>query len=377
MSSEGLLGRLMGRLVPTPTQKSGTFSASVPYERALSSDLLLIEEGTQQVAWIHPRANRAINLEGRWAAFYFCRSSRKSLGFVVKPEGLEVRAPHRMGWEVIDRGLHRQAQWIWKKHAEQTTRLEHLKTDVPWVCTVRGQQVHEGFVTLLGRQVVWYQVETKENDTNRPVVDKAAKESTLLHLYSRKSTQKGQIMACDLEVMGIGAVEGSVPISWDQCWAALAHSDPLLVLQLSTTGKAKPGIPIDNVNEMAFIHVLLDTWIKQAALQLFEWRMAYWAESMQVQPKTWRLTRAQTRWGSASSQGHIRLHASLIHLPLALVDYVIVHELAHLREMNHSPRFWAVVGAVMPDYLERRRILKQHRPLADSPLFPAKPSEAM
>jgi predicted metal-dependent hydrolase len=367
MSAEGLLGRFMERLVPKPS----SIQKSVPYEPTAASSKCLPVETGQHMPWIHPQANRAIYLEGRWLAFCFCRSTRKSLGFVVKAEGLEVRAPHRMSWEVIDQGLHRQARWIWKKQAEQTVRVDNLKTDVPWVCTVRDPQAHEGFVTLLGRQVVWYQVPAGENYINRRLVDKAVKDTTLLHCHSRKLAQKGQIMACDLEAMG--AVDRPVPLSWEQCWMALAHPDPLLVLQLSWVGKPKPDAETksgfdeaneaNEVSEMPFIHALLDTWIEQAAAQLLASRVAYWAEQMKVQPKTWGLTRAQTRWGSASSQGHIRLHISLIHLSLAMVDYVIVHELAHLREMNHSPRFWAVVGAVMPDYLERRRILKQHRPL--------------
>jgi predicted metal-dependent hydrolase len=70
------------------------------------------------------------------------------------------------------------------------------------------------------------------------------------------------------------------------------------------------------------------------------------------------LSGARTRWGSARSDGHIRLNWRLIHLPLLQVDYVVVHELAHLRVMDHSPRFWDTVGEVMPDWRERRRALR-------------------
>lgn len=67
-----------------------------------------------------------------------------------------------------------------------------------------------------------------------------------------------------------------------------------------------------------------------------------------------RLSSARTRWGSCSSRSGIRLHWRLIHLPPALIDYVVAHEVAHLAEMNHSPRFWAVVGALYPDWKAAR-----------------------
>ena len=69
------------------------------------------------------------------------------------------------------------------------------------------------------------------------------------------------------------------------------------------------------------------------------------------------LSSAATRWGSANANGAIRLHWRLIQLPLPTIDYVVAHELAHLREMNHSPRFWAVVRSVVPDYRAARRQL--------------------
>lgn len=71
------------------------------------------------------------------------------------------------------------------------------------------------------------------------------------------------------------------------------------------------------------------------------------------------LTGARTRWGSCSSRTGIRIHWRLIHLPPAFADYVIAHEFAHLLEMNHSPRFWAVVGELFPDWRRVRGELKR------------------
>ena len=78
------------------------------------------------------------------------------------------------------------------------------------------------------------------------------------------------------------------------------------------------------------------------------------------------LSSARTRWGSCSATG-IRLNWRLIHLPLPLVDYVVAHELAHLHEMNHGPRFWSVVNRLYPDWQAARRDLK--RRAAEVPLI--------
>ncbi|MEW6583594.1 MAG: SprT family zinc-dependent metalloprotease [Actinomycetota bacterium] len=69
---------------------------------------------------------------------------------------------------------------------------------------------------------------------------------------------------------------------------------------------------------------------------------------------------ARSRWGSCSSQGRVGLNWRLVMAPPQVADYVVVHELAHLREMNHSPAFWAVVAAVVPDHREHREWLRAH-----------------
>lgn len=76
--------------------------------------------------------------------------------------------------------------------------------------------------------------------------------------------------------------------------------------------------------------------------------------------KKFRLSSARTRWGSCSAQGTISLTWRLIMAPPEIIDYVIIHELAHTKEKNHSPAFWDLVGRHIPDYKEKRRWLKKN-----------------
>lgn len=71
------------------------------------------------------------------------------------------------------------------------------------------------------------------------------------------------------------------------------------------------------------------------------------------------ITSAKTRFGSCSSKGNLSFSYRLMLYPEEAIDYVVVHELAHLLELNHSPRFYRIVASVMPDYKERQRILKK------------------
>ncbi len=100
-------------------------------------------------------------------------------------------------------------------------------------------------------------------------------------------------------------------------------------------------------------------WLMRQAQALFVQRLDHFAPQLGVRYTRMRLSSAGTRWGSASADGSIRLNWRLIHLPQDLIDYVVVHELSHLRHMDHSPRFWAVVASVMPDHAERRLALRR------------------
>lgn len=99
-------------------------------------------------------------------------------------------------------------------------------------------------------------------------------------------------------------------------------------------------------------------WLRQQALACFHIRVAHYLLLLAVPAPEIRLSNARTRWGSCHGKGRISLNWRLIQVPLPLIDYVIVHELAHLREMNHSPRFWRTVGRVIPDYAARKREIR-------------------
>ena len=98
---------------------------------------------------------------------------------------------------------------------------------------------------------------------------------------------------------------------------------------------------------------------KEARRRITE-RAAYFAEKMGVDDGRIAIKAAKTRWGSCSAQGNLNFHWKLILMPPAILDYVVVHELAHRIEMNHSPRFWTQVERILPDYRERRRWLKEN-----------------
>jgi predicted metal-dependent hydrolase len=104
----------------------------------------------------------------------------------------------------------------------------------------------------------------------------------------------------------------------------------------------------------------VQAWLMRQAKRVFTERLNHFAPQLQVQWRKLSLSNAGTRWGSARVDGAIRLNWRLIHFRQSVIDYVVVHELSHLRVMDHSPRFWDTVRSVVPDYTELRGQLKDH-----------------
>jgi predicted metal-dependent hydrolase len=146
----------------------------------------------------------------------------------------------------------------------------------------------------------------------------------------------------------------------------------ILVLDVRTVGAmldngadALPGVPrrmlrvgLPQTATPEQIRDLVQSWLQRQARRIFEERCAVFAVRLNVRVRRLALSSAATRWGSANADGSIRLNWRLVHFGLPVIDYVVTHELAHLREMNHSPAFWDVVRSVLPDYEQSRLALR-------------------
>jgi predicted metal-dependent hydrolase len=113
-----------------------------------------------------------------------------------------------------------------------------------------------------------------------------------------------------------------------------------------------------NGSETAHVERAVSHWYQHEAEQFFVRRVAHYAPLLNVVPHVVKLSQAKTQWGSCTAHGSVRLNVQLIKLPPRLIDYVVVHELAHLRELNHSAAFWRVVGSACPEYANLRAELK-------------------
>ena len=103
-------------------------------------------------------------------------------------------------------------------------------------------------------------------------------------------------------------------------------------------------------------------WMQQQARRLLAERLDHYADKLGVRHNAFALTSAATRWGSCTADGKIRLNWRLLHFPLSMIDYVAAHELSHLKEMNHSPRFWETVESIFPEFRDARAQLRAHPP---------------
>ena len=130
---------------------------------------------------------------------------------------------------------------------------------------------------------------------------------------------------------------------------------------------AKPGNRLGFDYEQFYIPPdLSPEQIKAACVQIYRLlakrdltdKVLNYAKIMVVTPSAIKINGAKTRWGSCSTRKSLNFSWRLIMANDDVIDYVVVHELAHLIEMNHSPKFWAIVETVLPDYRERKAKLK-------------------
>jgi predicted metal-dependent hydrolase len=140
-----------------------------------------------------------------------------------------------------------------------------------------------------------------------------------------------------------------------------------ITLRIHATQKA--GIHFDDASDQLIVCLPADAgeqqlkdrvlgWLQLEAKRVFGERLPIYAKKLGVTYQSFALSSATTQWGSCTSEGKIRLNWRLMHFALPLIDYVIAHELSHLREMNHSPRFWATVQSIFPEFETARKTLR-------------------
>jgi predicted metal-dependent hydrolase len=247
----------------------------------------------------HPRANRETRLNHALVAYEFKRGKRRTIGFAVGPDGLVVRAPRWAPLHEVESALQEKSAWIIRKLDEVQQRCEQL-------AVARIEWKDGATFPFLGATV-------------QVVLEPS-------HAFS-----------------GVGAA--LLPAS--QGAVDAAHG--LRPLHVALPRNASPEQ----------IRDVVQAWLMREAKRIFTERLHHFAPQLQVQWRKLSLSNASTRWGSASSDGSIRLNWRLIHVRQAVIDYVVVHELSHLRVMDHSPRFWDTVRTVVPDYAALRGQLKR------------------
>ena len=243
----------------------------------------------------HPRANRQAVLGGTFVAFEFRRGRRRSIGFLVGQEGLTVTAPKWVTLAEVDSAVQSKSSWILGK-------LDAARERKGRIDSARIDWKDGAVFPFLGEQVI-------------------------VVLDPRQSHGGGAVLNTDAQ---------SLP------------GVPRLTLHV--------GLPQHATASQ--IRDAVQAWLMRQARRVFIERLDHFAPRLQVQWKKLVLSNAGTRWGTAHSDGTIRLNWRLVHFRPAVIDYVVAHELSHLRVMDHSPRFWDTVASVMPDYAQLRGQLK-------------------
>jgi len=135
------------------------------------------------------------------------------------------------------------------------------------------------------------------------------------------------------------------------------------LFDLKLVGPQKPSLQFDSGFTLSHAaqkkgEQLFIRWYKERASEVISERVKEYARRHGLAPKQVRITSAKTRWGSCSPNGRLNFTWRLVMAPLEVIDYVVIHELAHLRVKNHSSRFWDEVRRIDPGYKEKRKWLR-------------------
>lgn len=326
------------------TTASAPEPAVAPGATIVSTPLRVAPEAASEAVFRHPQADREIRLEDRRVAYALRRSRRSSIGFVVGTEGLSVNAPKWIGVGAIEAALREKATWIVRKLHEQAERGKRLQASrIDW---------RDGaMIPVLGRDLtVVLDPRLDPRRVPRTVVVSTRNAPAAANGWTIDSLVDPATNSTTDPVMDPATALAANPVNGSDA--------DMTAAPMPGPASADLHVGLPRTATPAQIKRAVQGWLQQQARLVFQSRCAHFAPKLAVRPTRLSLSSAASRWGSASANGSIRLNWRLMHLAPACIDYVVVHELAHLREMNHSPRFWAVVRSVLPDYELARAALK-------------------
>jgi len=278
---------------PRPRQARPTTPA---LSQPTTQPAALLDQVLAPATFRHPGATREAIVGESIVAYEFRRAKRRSIGFMVGPEGLTVTAPKWVPLHEVDAAVQSKTSWILKKLGDAEERRRHIDSArIDWRDGATFPFLGETVIVVLDPRHAFDEV--------------------------------GAVLHSDAETLP----------------GVARHT-----LHVGLPHHAAPAQIRDSVQ----------AWLMRQAKRLFTERLDHFAPRLRVQWRKLVLSNAGTRWGTAHSDGLIRLNWRLIHFGLPVIDYVVAHELSHLRVMDHSPRFWETVRSVVPDYAERRGKLK-------------------
>ncbi len=275
--------------------------------------LQTLQQALAPATFAHPLATRQTLLDGIAVAYQFKRGKRRTIGFSVGAAGLSVTAPKWVPLYEIDKAVLEKSGWILKKLQETRARHDRLES-------ARIDWKDGAVLPFLGAQVM-------------VVLDPS-------HAFGGVGAE----LQSSADTQGATGPHDSLSDALPGAFPGVTR----LTLHVGLPHTATP----DQIKDA------VQAWLMRQAKRIFTERLNHFAPTVNVQWRKLSLSSAGTRWGSASADGSIRLNWRLIHFKQSVIDYVVVHELSHLRVMDHSPRFWDTVRAVVPDYAQLRNQLK-------------------
>lgn len=137
-----------------------------------------------------------------------------------------------------------------------------------------------------------------------------------------------------------------------------AAKRPKVILEGDLLTVCLPEAP--EQDKIGMLQGALHKWYIRSSTELLAERTAYWAQEIGVRPGRISIRDQKTRWGSASTRGNVNYNWRIVMAPPETVDYLVVHELCHIKVPNHSATFWLLVSQSVPDYKKHRAWLRQH-----------------